>query len=378
LSIFTGGIKMAEFTLDEDQQLIQDTMRKFAENELREIARDCDEEAKFPKEILDKVWELGFCPNLVPEKYGGYEMGRSAINAAIMVEELAWGDMSLTLGALSPLLMMIPILDYGTDEQKEEWLPKFCGEKFLPVTAATMEPRITFNPLDLHTTVEKSGDLLFIDGKKCMVPMADQAEHILVFATMNKGAGPASVEAIIVDKGTPGMTIGEREKYMGLNPLPLFPVTFDNCRVPASRRIGDSRGIGYMRLINLSRAILCAMAVGVSRASYEYALEYARERTAFGEPIGSRQSIAFMLAESCMEIEGMRMLSWRAAWRLDRNEDATRDTSLAKMYCSEQTMKIVDYGVQILGGHGYVRDHPVEMWFRNGRAFSTLEGMVTS
>jgi acyl-CoA dehydrogenase len=378
LSIFTGGVKMAEFTLDEDQQLIQDTMRKFAENELRAIARDCDEEAKFPKEILNKLWELGFCPNLVPEKFGGYEMGRSAINAAIMVEELAWGDMSLTLGALSPLLMMIPILECGTEEQKEEWLPKFCGEKFFPVTAATMEPRITFNPLDLHTIVEKSGDLLFIDGKKCMVPMADQAEHILVFATTNKGAGPASVEAIIVDRDTPGMTIGEREKNMGLNPLPLFPVTFDNCEVPASRRIGSSHGIGYMRLINLSRAILCAMAVGVSRASYEYALEYAKERLAFGEPIGSRQSIAFMLAESCMEIEGMRMLAWRAAWRLDRNEDATRDTSLAKMYCSEQTMKIVDYGVQILGGHGYVRDHPVEMWFRNGRAFSTLEGMATS
>jgi acyl-CoA dehydrogenase len=120
------------------------------------------------------------------------------------------------------------------------------------------------------------------------------------------------------------------------------------------------------------------MAVGVSRASYEYALEYARERVAFGDPIGSRQSIAFMLAESRMEIEGMRMLAWRAAWRLDRNEDATRDTSLAKMYCSEQTMKIVDYGVQILGGHGYVRDHPVEMWLRNGRAFSTIEGLATS
>ena len=131
-----------------------------------------------------------------------------------------------------------------------------------------------------------------------------------------------------------------------------------------------------MRIINLGRALQSAIAVGVSRASYEYALEYAKEREAFGEPIACRQAIAFMLAECATEIDGMRLLAWRAAWRLDRDEDATRDATLTKMYCSEQTMKIVDYGVQILGGHGYIREHPVEMWFRNGRAFATLEGMA--
>lgn len=367
---------MAGFTLDEDQQMIQDNMRAYAEKELREIARDCDEEAKLPTEILTKMWELGFCPNQIPEKYGGYEMGRSAINSSIMVEELAWGDVSLTMGALSPLLMMIPILEFGTEEQKEEWLPKFCGDKFFPVTAALMEPRITFDPLNLFTTADVSGDSIILNGSKCMVPMADQADHILVYATTNKGSGASSVDAIIVNKGTPGMTIGEKEKNMGLNPLPLFPVTFEECTVPKAQRIGDTRGIDYMRLINLSRANLCAMAVGVARASYEYALDYARERTAFGEPIASRQAIAFMLAESIMEIEGMRMLAWRAAWELDRNENATRSGTLAKMYCAEQTMKVVDYGVQVLGGHGYIREHPVEMFFRNGRAFSTLEGLA--
>ncbi len=368
---------MPSFTLEEDQQLIQSTMRKFAQTELREIARECDENATLPDETIKKVWDLGFCPNLIPEKYGGYEMGRSAVNAAIMVEELAWGDLSLTIGALSPQLMMIPILEFGTEEQKEEWLPRFCAEKFFPVTAAIMEPRITFNPLNLHTTVELSGDFLYINGMKCMVPLADSAEHILVYATASKGSGVSSVQAIIVDRDTPGMEIGEREKYMGLHSLPLYPITFHDCKVPKSRRVGGDRGIEYMRLMNLSRANLCAMAVGVSRASYEYALEYARERTAFGEPIASRQTIAFMLAEMCMEIDGMRMLSWRAAWRLDRNEDATRDSSLARMYCSEQTMKIVDYGVQILGGHGYIRDHPVELWLRNGRSFSIIEGLST-
>jgi alkylation response protein AidB-like acyl-CoA dehydrogenase len=367
---------MAEFTLDDEQQQIQDMMRKFAENELRSIARDCDEESNLPDEVLEKVWELGFTHNAIPEEYGGYELGRSAVTAAIAVEELAAGDLSLAIGALSPMTMMIPILEFGTEEQKAEWLPKFAAEKFYHATAALMEPRVTFDATALMTTAEISGDSIFLNGKKCMVPLAGTAEQILVYATTAKGAGPSSIEAIIVDKGTPGMVIGEKEKNMGLRPLPLYSIEFTDCEVPVSRRVGGSDSINYMRLLNLSRANLMAMAVGVSRASHQYALEYAKERTAFGEPIASRQAIAFMLAESAMEVDGMRLLNWRAAWRLDRNEDATRDAALSRMYCADQAMKIVDYGVQILGGHGYIREHPVELYFRNGRAFSTMEGLA--
>ena len=222
-------------------------------------------------DILDKVWQLGFCPNVIPEKYGGYELGRSALNSAIMVEELAWGDVSLTLGALSPLLMMLPILEFGSEEQKEEWLPKFCGEQFFPATAALMEPRITFDPMDLRTVAQIRGDEIVINGVKCMVPMAEEAEHILVYAASAEGGGPSSVKAIIVDKDTPGLKISEREKNLGLNSLPLFRVTFEDCVVPKSRQVGGDQGIDYMRLLNLSRSTLCAMAVGVARASYEYA-----------------------------------------------------------------------------------------------------------
>jgi len=367
---------MADFTLDEDQQQIQDMMRRFAQNEFRPVARECDEAAQLPPELLDKVWELGFCPNAIPERYGGYELGRSVVTSAIMAEELAWGDVSLALAALSPLLLMIPVLEFGTEEQKEEWLPKFCGERFFPATAALMEPGIFFSPYDLRTSAALVGDEIVINGEKRMVPLADDAEHLLVYARAANGSGPASVEAFIVDRNTPGLTVGDREKNLGFNSLPLFPVTFQNCVVPRSRRLGGDQGIHYLRLINLSRAHLCAMAVGVARASYEYALNYARERVAFGEPIASRQVIAFMLAEAAMEIDGMRLLTWRAAWRLDRREDATRDAMLAKNYCAEQTMKAVDYGVQILGGHGYIREHPVEMWFRNGRGFAVMEGLA--
>jgi len=367
---------MADFTLDEDRKQVQDMMRKFAEKELRPIARNCDEKNELPADLLEKVWALGFCPNVIPEKYGGYEMGRSSLTAAIMAEELAWGDVSLAIGALSPLLVAIPVLEFGTEEQKEEWLPKFCGDKFYPATAALMERRITFEPTVLHTTLEMHKGTMILNGAKCMVPLADRAEQILVYATTAKGAGAAAIEAIIVDRNSPGVVVGEREKNMGLKPLPLFPVTFEDVEVPWSRRLGGDQGINFMRLLNLSRANLCAMAVGVSRASNEYAKNYAKERYAFGEPIASRQAVAWMLGESAIEVAGMRLLVWRTAWRLDCHEDATREASLAKMYCADKTMLITDYGVQVLGGHGYIREHPVELYFRNGRGFETMEGLA--
>jgi len=367
---------MVEFRLDEDQRQIQEMFGKFGQEELGKIARECDEKAELPDSLLDKVWELGIATNSIPESYGGYELGRSVVTSAIMAEELAAGDLSLAMGAMSPLLMMVPILEFGTEEQKKEWLPKFCGDKFYKATAALMEPRVTFSPTDIRTTVEVSGNNLILNGVKCMVPLANDAEQILVYASTAKGAGPSSVHAIIVDKGTQGMTIGEREEYMGLRPLPMYTVTFKDCEVPANRKVGEAASVDYMRLLNISRAITCAMAVGVARASNRYALDYARDREAFGEPIASRQAIAFMLAESAMEIDGMRLLAWRTAWRLDRNEDATRDATLAKMYCADQTMKVVDYGVQILGGHGYIREYPIELYFRNGRAISTIDGLA--
>lgn len=366
---------MADFTLDEDQQQIQDMMRKFARNEFRAMARQCDEEADIPVDLFDKTWELGLTMNAVPESFGGFGMDRSVVTSAIIAEELAWGDISLALAATAPLLMMIPVLEFGTEDQQAAWLPKFTNETPFIATAALLEPRIGFSPFALQTTVTRDGNDLVLNGQKCMVPLADRAEHILVFASAGDSTA-GNVQALVVDKNAPGLSVGEREKNLGLHALPLFPVTFDNCRVPGTNLLGGEAGIDYHRLLNLARVITSAMAVGVARASHEYARDYAKERTAFGEPIASRQAIAFMLAESAMEIDAMRLMAWKAAWMLDRNEDATCESTLAKHYCADQTMKVTDYGVQILGGHGYIREHPVELWFRNGRAFAIMEGLA--
>jgi alkylation response protein AidB-like acyl-CoA dehydrogenase len=367
---------MISFTLDEDQRQIQDMTRKFAAEELRKIARDCDEKGAVPEELLAKSWELGLVTNAVPEKYGGYAFARSIVTGAIMAEELAYGDLSLALAITSPALFVMPLMEMGTEEQKDKYLPAFCKGSFQAATLALMEPRVQFSVGDLRTTAVDDGDKFLVNGEKCCVPLADKAEWILVLAASNKGAGPAGVDAFIVPKGTRGMKVGEREWYMGIRPLPVFPLSFADCEVPKENRLGGTRGINYMRLINLSRIILSAMAVGVSRASLDYCITYAKERYAFGEPIASRQAIAFMLAEMAMETDGMRILNWKAAWKADRGEDCTKEAYLSRSYAAAQTMKITDYGVQVLGGHGYIREHPVEMWLRNGRGFATLEGLA--
>ena len=367
---------MISFTLNEDQKQIQDMMRKFASEELRKIARDCDEKGAAPDDLLQKSWELGLVANAIPQKYGGYDFGRSILTGAILAEELAYGDMGLALAITSPALFVMPLLEMGTEEQKEKYLPEFAKETFKPATLALMEPRVQFSVGDLRTTAFGEGDKVYLNGEKCCVPMADRADLLLVMAASNKGAGAAGVDAYIVPKGAKGMKVGEREFYMGIRALPTFSVSFTDCEIPKDNRLGGARGINYMRLVNIGRIILSAMAVGVSRADTEYAINYAKERYAFGEPIASRQAIAFMLAEMALETDGMRILNWKAAWKADRGEDCTKEAYLARNYAAAQSLKITDYGVQILGGHGYIREHPMEMWLRNARGVATLEGMA--
>jgi acyl-CoA dehydrogenase len=367
---------MVGFVPSDEQKMIQDTAKDFAENELTPKARDCDENDSIPREVIETAWGLGLVNAIIPEEYGGVGMERSAVTGALVNEELAYGDASLAMAILAPSLFILPILETGTEDQKKKYLPMFCEEKYKPATLAVMEPRITFDLSDLHTLYTFDGENYILNGAKCNVPLAGEADLILVMAASNRGVGYSGVDAFIVEKGTNGLSVGEREKNMGFKALSTYPVTLTDCVVPRENRLGGDRGINYLRLMNLSRVALSAMAVGVSRASLDYAVNYAKERYAFGEPIASRQTIAFMLAEMAIETDATRLLTWKAAWKADRGEDFTKEAYLAKTYAGEQAIKITDYGVQILGGHGYIREHPVELWFRNGRGFAIFEGMT--
>jgi alkylation response protein AidB-like acyl-CoA dehydrogenase len=374
---------MVSFDLSEEQKLLRDTVASFAAAELRPAARDADESGTIPDAIVAKAWELGFVQSAIPEAYGGAGDDRSAVTGTIVLEELAYGDLSLALHVLAPRLLVVPVLEHGTPEQKQRLLPAFTGSSFRPATAAVVEPSMHFDLSALGTTYRRDGSHYVIQGRKVFVPLAARSDWILVYARNAEAAqssdpldGYRAVDAFLVERGTPGLEVSSREKNMGIKAVETHELSLESVRVPGDARLGGEAGIDFARLMNLSRVALGALAVGVARAAYDYAREYAKERKAFGVAIAQKQAIAFMLAEMAIEIDATRLLLWEAAWRLDRGEEATREAYLAKNYAANMVLQVADNAVQILGGHGYVRDHPVELWLRNARGFASFEGLA--
>ena len=361
---------MYAFDMTSEQKMLVETVRRFAEKELRPVFREAEENHAIPAALVQRGWELGLLPGSIEPAYGGFGE-YSALTSALYLEELGWGDVGISLHLLTPNLFALPIALWGTQQQKETYLPEFCNEHFAHATSALIEPVYQFDPADLATTAEKQADRYLLTGKKTYVPLAPEAEHFLVYAKEN-----GITQAFIMPAATPGITIGERTMLMGVKAFGVYSVTFEEVSIPVENRLGGSKGIRLNRLLTVSRMGLAALAVGQARAAYEYALAYAKERTAFGEPIAHRQSIAFMLANMRIEIEATRLLIWEAAYRYDTKQDATKAAYLAKQYADKMVLEVTDGAVQILGGHGYVRDHPVELWLRNGRGFAMWDGMV--
>ncbi len=358
---------MINFEPSEDQQMMRDTVASFAADQIRPLARDADESGEIPESIVEQAWELGLIQSAIPEEHGGFGGDRSAVTSALVCEELGCGDLSIALHVLAPRLVTYPVLELGSDAQKKEVLPAYCGEKFAAGSAALMEPSMGFDLNDLAVTAARQNGDYVLNGSKCYVPLGAEARHIVVYAR-----GDAGTTAFLVAADTPGFEVVEREKIMGLKGLATYEVKLNDCKVPASAAMpGDLKPI-----MNRSRVALSALAVGVARAAFEYARDYAKDRRAFGVAIAQKQAIAFMLAEMAIEIDSARLLTWEAAWKLDSGEDATREACLAKNYAAEMVLKVTDNAVQILGGHGYVRDHMVELWLRNGRGFATFEGLA--
>ncbi len=361
---------MYSFDMTSEQKMLVDTVRRYAEKQMRPLHREAEEAKQVPEDAIATGWELGLLPGSIEADYGGFGE-YSALTSALYLEELGWGDVAISLHLLTPNLFAIPIALFGSKKQKEAYLPKFCDETFPRATAAIVEPVIQFDPANLATTAEKDEDGFVINGKKTMVPLADKAEYFLVYAT-EKG----TTQAFIVASDTPGITVGDRVTMMGAQALAVYNMEFENVRVPKENRLGGLKGIRLSRLLTVSRLNLAALAVGQARAAYEYALKYAKERVAFGEPIAHRQSIAFLLANMRIEIEAARLLLWEAAYKMDKNEDASRAAYLAKDYADKMVLEVTDGAVQVLGGHGYIREYPVELWLRNGRGFAAWDGMV--
>jgi alkylation response protein AidB-like acyl-CoA dehydrogenase len=361
---------MISFTLTEDQEAARTAMRDFAEQAMRPVAREYDEASAIPGAFLQQVFELGLTPTQLPEDVGGYGSPRSPLTNAIVLEELAFGDASLALAATVPSAFAYAIADQGTPEQRQRYLPALCGEEYVAATLAVAEPTPGFNIADMKTTAELKNGSFVLSGRKCFVPMGDRATHFLTIARNNGQLG-----AFVVPRDAAGLEISAPEKNLGLKPLPTANIEFDGVAVPASDCLGGERGADVRRILNQSRVANAAILTGLSRAVLEYCVPYAKERVAFGEAIAKKQSIAFRLAEMHMEVECMRWMSWRAASQFEQNLDATKAAHLAHQYAAEKAMWISDNGIQVLGGHGFIREHPVEMWYRNARTLGVLEGV---
>jgi acyl-CoA dehydrogenase len=363
---------MVSFTPTEDQQLLIDTIRRYALNDIRPVAHEADETSQPARDVVNTGWQIGLVPSAIPEDMGGLgEM--SAITGVLAAEELAYGDVSVAMHILTPALFAYPLVLSGTTEQREKWLPLFLEEDFMPATAALLEPGVFFDPNDLQMTATHDGDSVTLNGIKAYVPLAEDAPVMLVYA---RNSESGMVEAYIVEKNTAGLEIVKREVLMGLRALPLYRVQFKDVTVPISARLGGADGIDFAAILNRQQTALAAMAVGVARASFEYARDYARERVQFGKPIAQNQAIAFMLAEMAIEIDAARLMTWEAAWKLDRGEDATREAYLAKQYADKAVLFVTDSGVQTLGGYGFIREYPAERWLRNGRGFPVFHGLA--
>jgi len=358
-----------DLTLTDEQQLTRETMQRFAASEIAPLARRVDESGAVPDAFLDGSAGLGVASVVLPEEYGGAGLERSPVSNVLIAEDLARGDMGLALAALAPLGVANLLLDQGSASQKDDWLPRFAEESFHAATVALAEPRPGFDAGSLATRARRDGAGFVLEGTKSLVPLARRAELTVVIADL-EGEGP---RGFLVPAGSEGVSV-EAERYMGLRGLEPGRVVLDGCRLPASALLGEGEPFDYARLLDLCRLGLSAAAVGTCQAVLEYTRDYANERKAFGEPISHKQAVAFMIADIAIELDGMRLLTWRAASRAEQGLDFHREAFLAWVQCTRKAMEIGTNGVQLLGGHGFTQEHPVELWYRNLRGAAMLEG----
>lgn len=355
----------------EDQELMRATMRRFAEEAVRPVAADADDALEPPPELLAQAAELGLVAFAIPEALGGAAEARSPITWTLVAEELARGDMGLALALLAPVSVAHLLVDHGTPAQQERWLPALAGERFAPAAAALLERRPLFDPRAPATRARKKGDGYRLRGTKALVPLGRSARFFLVSAEL-PGDGP---RLFAVERDRPGVEV-RSEPAMGLRAADLCTLRLDDVEVPAEALVGGA-GFDHQRVVDLARVGWGALSVGQGQAVLDYVIEYCNDRVAFGEPITHRQSVAFLIADLAIELEGLRLMTWRAAARAERGLPFTREAHLLRVQCADKAMKIGTDGVQLLGGAGFVREHPVERYYRHLRAAGVMEGGVS-
>jgi alkylation response protein AidB-like acyl-CoA dehydrogenase len=367
-----SGADYFDLTPDDEQKMIVDTVTEFAAEVIRPAAHDADEAATYPEDLIGKATELGITAINVPEDFEGIAAHRAAVTNVLVAEALAYGDMGLALPILAPAGVASALTHWGSADQQATYLKDFAGENVPQACVAIAEPQPLFDPTALKTTAVRTPSGYRLDGVKSLVPAAANAELFIVAAQLN--GRPA---LFIVESSAKGLTVTP-DPSMGIRAAALGRVELDRVTVPLSARLGeyDATDEDYSEAIALSRLGWAALAVGAAHAVLDYVVPYVKERHAFGEPIAHRQAVAFMCANIAIEFDGLRLITWRGASRADQGLPFAREAALAKRLGTDKGMQIGLDGVQLLGGHGYTKEHPVERWYRDLRAIGVAEGVV--
>ncbi len=357
------------FELTAEQRELQALAHEFAEKELRPVAAEADRTGVFPDGLLAGAARLGLTAHAIPAEYGGG--GVPAVTSALIAEELSWGCAGLATTIGATMFPARPLLAFGSGEQQRRWLPRLASERGCLAAIAFTEPEAGSDVAGIQATARKDGGAYVLDGEKCYITNGGIAQLTIVFAKLD-----GAVTAFLLEAGDPGVLAGRVEDKIGLRASHTGSIVLDGARIPADRLLGEE-GQGFLIAMDFfehSRPQVAAAAVGLGRAAFEHATVYARERVAFGRPIIRKQGISFKLAEMAMAVEASRLLTWRAAAALDEGRDAGLAGSYAKAFAADTAMRVTTDAVQVLGGAGIMRDHPVEKWLRDAKVMQVVEG----
>lgn len=364
---------MIDFELTDEQKALQDLARKFALQDIRPIASICDRDSEFPTELFRKAWDNGLMNEFVPPEFGG--LGLSLIDTCILIEEIAYGCPGIATSLFCNNLALAPILVAGTETQKEKYFSKFMTE-FQLASFCLSEPGAGSDVAGLSTKVTREGDDYILNGEKQWITNAGHASVFTVFATLDRARGPKGICAFIVDANTPGISLGKKEDKMGQRASDTRAVVFDNVRVSKENLLGKE-GEGFkvaMQSLDRTRPAIAGMAVGASRAALEHSIQYAKDRVAFGKPIYENQGVSFLIADMAKDIAASRLLTYHAAWLIDRGMSASKESSFAKCFATDAAMRITTDAVQVFGGYGYTKEYPVEKLMRDVKVMQIFEG----
>jgi alkylation response protein AidB-like acyl-CoA dehydrogenase len=371
-----SGADYFDLTPDDEQKMIVETVADFAEELLRPAAHDADEAATYPTDLIAKATELGVTAINIPEDFDGIASHRSTVTNALVAEALAYGDMGLALPILAPGGVASALTHWGSADQQATYLREFAGENVPQACVAIAEPHALFDPTALKTTAVRTPSGYRLSGVKSLVPAAADAELFIIAAQLS-----GRPTLFIVESDSQGLTV-KADPSMGIRAAALGRVELDNVAVPLHNRLGEDEATDadcardYSDAIALARLGWAALAVGTSHAVLDYVIPYVKEREAFGEPIARRQAVAFMCANIAIELDGLRLITWRGAARAEQGLSFAREAALAKRLGTDKGMQIGLDGVQLLGGHGFTKEHPVERWYRDLRALGIAEGVV--